>query len=385
MAYHICLFSAHFLPSIGGVEKYTDNLARTLAEQGHRVTIVTNNTFGLTEHECLTNNVEIYRLPCIPLFNGRLPLPKRAGRFKTLLKELESNIFDFVSINTRFYPHTFIGVRLAEKQGIRPVVIDHGSAYLTFGSSLIDKVVVIYERAITALLKRHSIDFYGVSQASSDWLKTFGIRSKGVLSNAINAQKFRQSASSRNFRAELRIPGSSPVVSFTGRLIPEKGVDKLCAAAALIEQSAHPIHVLIAGAGPLERELRKSLPSNAHLLGKLSSPDIAALLAQSDAFCMPTRSEGFSTSLLEASACGTPAIITNVGGVAEMIPDDTYGVVLPSTEPRAIAQAITTLCNDPDARNAIAHNIRNRTETEFSWQTTATKVLKACQEANGSR
>ena len=62
---NIILFSANYLPNIGGVEKYTQNLSLELASRGHKITIVTSNVFNLTEYEILEKNIEIYRLPCI--------------------------------------------------------------------------------------------------------------------------------------------------------------------------------------------------------------------------------------------------------------------------------------------------------------------------------
>ena len=53
-----CIFSAHYLPHVGGVEKYTQNLARQLADQGNRVIIVTSNVYDLAEREDLGEGVD---------------------------------------------------------------------------------------------------------------------------------------------------------------------------------------------------------------------------------------------------------------------------------------------------------------------------------------
>lgn len=376
----ICIYSASYLPCLGGVEQFTHNAAKALIKNGISVRIVTSNTHGLNEKESTDEGITIYRLPCIPLINGRLPIPSNNRNFKRLFNEIIELPTDFVVVNTRFYPHSFLGIQHAEAANIRPIVIDHGSAYLTFGNPGLDLAVKAYEHAITAKLKRHSIDFYGVSNASLNWLKTFNIEGRGVINNSIDADEYLAQASDRNFREEIRSE-SCFLVSFTGRLIPEKGVRNLLEAARLLNSDLQ-IQIVLAGDGPLKQELSANNPGNLHLLGRLDTGDIAALLKQSDCFCLPTRSEGFSTSLLEAAACYTTPIITNVGGVPEMIPSPDYGVILASQDPCAIADSIRQLKSNPMRNRAIASNIGKRVRDNFSWKATAAKIIAACRRAN---
>ena len=132
MGYNFFIYSANFLPNIGGVEKFTDNLARQLIAMGHSATIVTNNVFNSLAHETLESGAEIFRLPCRPFLNGRLPFPRHGQDFNDLIDRIYEKPVDYVVINTRFYPHTFIGAQHAATKGIKPIIIDHGSAYLTF-------------------------------------------------------------------------------------------------------------------------------------------------------------------------------------------------------------------------------------------------------------
>ena len=376
----VFIYSANYLPNIGGVEKYTHFLADQLQSMGYSAVIVTNNVFFLESFEETATGVKIYRLPCHPLIGGRFPLPNKNTEFRKLFDEIKHSPTDFIVINTRFYPHTFLGVQHAEAAGIRPIVIDHGSAYLTFGNQAIDVAVKAYEHAITARLKRHDIDFYGVSEASVEWLKTFGIKGLGVINNSIDADEYLAQASERNFKAELKSKECF-LVSFTGRLIPEKGVRNLLEAARLLSDDPQ-IQIALAGDGPLKNELEKNNPGNMHLLGRLDANDIAALLKQSDCFCLPTRSEGFSTSLLEAAACYTTPVITNVGGVPEIIPSPDYGVVLESQDSCEITNAIRQLKNNQKKNTILAVNVGRHVRSGFSWEATAKKIIAACQRAN---
>ena len=134
----ICIFSALYLPNMGGVERFTDSLAAELAAEGHSVIVVTSNTHGLSNREVLDNGVEVIRFPCKSLIDGRYPVPIKNACYRSLMADLESRYVDGVLVNTRFYLHSLIGVQFAERMGLRAVVLDHGSAYLTLGSKPLD-------------------------------------------------------------------------------------------------------------------------------------------------------------------------------------------------------------------------------------------------------
>lgn len=376
------IFSAQFLPNIGGVEKYTDNLARELARQGHEVVVVTTDAAAPAGAMTVAPGVEVVRLPCFPLIAGRMPVPRKNGEFNRLWNDVCARSYDGVLVNTRFYLHSLLGLKLAKRQGLRAVVCEHGSAYLTFGSALLDKAVIAYEHAITARVKRYRPDFYAVSSKGLDWLKTFGIEGRGVLSNAIDADAFRASSSGRSFRASFDIADERLLVSFVGRFIPEKGVDALIEAMGVIEAKGVPATLVMAGTGPLEERIRTAGLSNIVVAGKLSASDVAALMDESDLFCLPTRSEGFSTSLLEAAACATPALITDVGGVAEMIPDEAYGTVLADARPATIAAAIEKAADEKGRLAKQGALSFERVRALYSWECTARAVADACQNAN---
>ena len=369
------IFSAQHLPYIGGIETFTDNLAKALALRGHSVTIVTNDTEGLSDRESLDEKITIVRLPCHPLLKGRLPLPKLLSRNRAkLIDSIVNQRFDGVLINTRLYPHSLLGMSIAEKQGLKPVVLDHGSAYLCFSNPIIDPLVKVYEDVITAWGKaRHAADYYAISKQSAKWLEHFGIKAKGVISNSIDALAFRNLASSWNFREELGLEPSALLIAFIGRLIPEKGIHQM------MEVAQHPtiiqkdVHFVIAGKGPLADRV-KAAEGNLHYVGPITRQDASALLQQAYLHCLPSRSEGFASSLLEASACGCPSIITGVGGAAELIPSSEYGTIIKTQNAPDIVAAINTLANKPNLRDKQSEACKAIVEEKYSWDKTAQLV-----------
>ena len=251
---------------------------------------------------------------------------------------------------------------------------------MTLGNKVIDIAVEFVEHATTVMVKKHSIDYYGVSQASLNWLKHFGIQGIGVLYNSIDASRFAADASCRDWRSELNVSDDTMLVSFTGRLIPEKGIEALLDAAKRVQ--GLDVHFALAGDGPQREMVEGSGLSNLSALGRVEANDIAALLKQSDVFCLPTRSEGFSTSLLEAAACSTMPIVTHVGGVDELMPSSDYGIELSAASGSEIAEAIAYLVKHPEEIKRRSNNIHQRVVQNFSWANTAAMVREACERAN---
>lgn len=362
---------------MGGVERFTDSLAAELAAEGHSVIVVTNNSHGLSNREVLDNGVEVIRFPCKSLIDGRYPVPIKDACYRSLMAELESRHVDGVLVNTRFYLHSLIGVQFAKRMGLRAVVLDHGSAYLTLGSRPLDWVIERYEDGITAWLKRRAVDFYGISKKSVEWLGHFGIEAKGVISNAIDAEAYRAQSSGKRFRKELGIAQSALFVAFVGRLVLEKGVRQLLE--AMGELQSEDIHLVIAGEGPLSAEIEICGLPNVHMLGRLDGADVAALLMDSDILCLPTRSEGFSTTLLEASACGVPCIVPDVGGAQELISDRENGFILKEVTAYELSNVLLESYEKMTELRKMGALSLSVVEASFSWSRTAKSALRALE------
>lgn len=375
------IFSAQYPPHMGGIEAFTQSISRALADLGNKVLVVTNDTEGLGAGITYEGGVEIMRLPCFPLISGRFPLAKHNSSYRVLLKDLNERHLDGVLINARFYFHSLLGMRVARRHGLRPVVIDHGSAWLSFSNPVLDPIVRFYERSMTAIGKaKYNPAYYGISKKSSEWLQTFGIQSCGEITNSIDAAQFRALSSGRDFRAEFGL-GDAFLVAFVGRLIPEKGVSALIEASRSAELRQRGVVFLLAGDGPLAPAVDAAQGSGLHWLGRLDRPDISALLQQADALCLPTRSEGFSTTLLEASACGCPPIVTDVGGARELIPNGDFGTIIESRDASSVAEAVGRLVDEPGLISRQSLNCRSLVERGYSWSEKAKGITEILEFA----
>ncbi|MDO5117061.1 MAG: glycosyltransferase family 4 protein [Eggerthellaceae bacterium] len=389
-----CIFTTLFAPHVGGQEQFTEHIGCALARRGNTVIIVTcriddespdietiypTDADGVSSED-VVGEVIVVRVESTRALGGRYPVPKKQA-LDRVLESLKESAIDQVVINARFYELSIAGARFAEKIGQRPIIIDHGSAHLTLGNAALDTGVRAIEHAQTKRILSVPADYYGVSEKSCAWLEHFGIASKGIIPNAIDADAFVAAANDAHFREELGIPSDHVLVSFCGRLCPEKGVTELLEAAWRLV-GREDIHFLLAGDGPLREAVEASGLDRVHALGALTPSDVAALLLESDIFCLPTRSEGFSTALLEAVACKVAPVITDVGGAHELIPSDDFGIILPDADPDAIASSIIRLADDPTFRLSCAENIARRVRENHSWDETARLLEQASELAS---
>lgn len=343
MRKHFCFFSALYVPHPGGVERYTYNLAEELVKQGHRVTVVTCNTENTPDRQVSEAGITVYALPCFPLMNGRLPLPKINTAFRKLMRELYTLDFDAVVINTRFYFHSLLGARFAKKRGLPSLVIEHGSAHLQMGSQPLNLLCGWYEHFVTAILKRYCKHYYGVSNEACAWLSHFGIAAKGILYNAVPEKEIEAILQSDipSFREEYNIPKDALVFSFIGRLVKEKGAHStvygFCNACSKTDRQ---LYLLLAGDGYLRETLETNAPDNVIFLGKIPYTAAVRLHKDSDFYCLPSDSEGFCTSVLEAIVCDSVVVATNVPGVNPIITDGVSGIILPENSAEAVEQGV---------------------------------------------
>jgi glycosyltransferase involved in cell wall biosynthesis len=155
-------------------------------------------------------------------------------------------------------------------------------------------------------------------------------------------------------------------------MIEIKGFDVLLRAFALARRQVPQLTLELAGAGPLERHLSASAPDGVTFLGRLS--DVAPCYEQSSIVVVPSRGEGFGLVALEAAERGRAAIVSDVGGLPEIVAHGETGLVVPAGDERTLAESIVSLTGDPERVRAMGAAARRRAVEEFSADRAAAGV-----------
>lgn len=165
------------------------------------------------------------------------------------------------------------------------------------------------------------------------------------------------------------------VVGHAGRLDPIKRHVDLIAAARLLKD--RPIAFTLVGQGPLRDELHHQSADLPNVTWIDTIGDMPRFFNSIDIFVLCSAHEAAPLVLLEALACGVPAVATGVGGIPHILsapPLPAAGLVVPPGEPERLAGAIAALSNDPALRRELAQAARRRAESfdfEQEWQTYA--------------
>lgn len=179
-------------------------------------------------------------------------------------------------------------------------------------------------------------------------------------------------------RDELGLAADELVALTVANLRPEKGYDVLLEAARLARDRTLPVTFVTAGRGPLEGEMKErhqqlGLGERFRFLGERE--DVLRLLVGSDIFVLPSRQEGLPVTLMEATSVGSAIVATAVGGVPQAVPDGIAGLVVPPGDPAALVDGIDRLVRDPDLREALGKEAKER--SAMFDVTSATREVEA--------
>ena len=377
----ICIFSTFYIPHLGGVERYTYNLSKKLVEYGNRVVVVTANVDGISNQDKI-EGIEIIRMPCYNVLNGRFPVLKYNNEHKELVRILSQMQFDFV-VNSRFYSISYFGACFAKKQGLKSIVIEHGTNHFSINNRLLTFFGHIYEHLITALIKKYCKEYYGVSLACMKWLEHFGIEARAPLYNAVDINNIKHILNNpiEDYRKKFGIQEDDIIIAYTGRLVVEKGILKLIDAVKQLNNSGKKVYLLIAGEGDLYQDICNNTTDTILALGKLDFPYVIALLKQSDIFCLPTDyPEGFPTSVLEAVACKCFVVTTSSGGSKELISDRDYGIILNENTVEEIYRNLVNAIEDELYRINATEKAYQRLIENFTWDIVAKNLMNLIME-----
>jgi glycosyltransferase involved in cell wall biosynthesis len=181
--------------------------------------------------------------------------------------------------------------------------------------------------------------------------------------------------SDTDLRGELGIAADAPLTAIAAVLRPEKRLDLLLEAHAIVVRRLPNAHLAIAGDGECLTELRArardlGLGDVVHFLGRRA--DVDSILRAADLAVMSSDREGSPLLVFESMAAGTPLVATAVGGIPDVVEDGVTGILVPRRDAGALARAISGLLEDPRRREAMGVAARRRL-ADFTIESIATR------------
>lgn len=221
-----------------------------------------------------------------------------------------------------------------------------------------------------------------VSQTVHDTLRRFGLGPSQLktVHSAVDPERALMTAVPR---ATLGIPEKVPFLFSAGSLVEHKDHDNLLQAFALVWNSFPDARLCIAGNGPLmatlkERSASLGIAPAVSFLGHRD--DAPGICRSADLYVSSSWSEGLGTSILEALYAGTPVVATEAGGAREMVIPEVTGMLSPSTNPGALAEAILFSLGNHDKALQMAERGKTLAREKFSVERMVASTLDTYRE-----
>ena len=402
---NICLLTYRGNPTCGGQGVYIKHLSKALADEGHRVDVISGPPYP---H--LDENVRLIKMPSLDLYHpDHLFRPEKV---RDLLNPI--NMYEFFNVCTVSFPEPFtFGERVYSylKKHKNEYDIVHDNQCLSYGigrlaRKVMPTIVTIhhpitvdrqedYKVAKTIRQKFRVYRWYTfirmqlkvarqfshiitVSEfTKKDIAKEFGLDQNKfrVVHNGINNEFFYPKQNGPRPENSLIVTNSADT--------PLKGLNFLLEAVARVRRERHLTLTVIGQPkkdGIIENLVKElKLGDIVRFTGRIENEEFADYYAKSTLAVVPSLYEGFGIPAAEAMACGVPLISTSGGALPEVVGD--AGLVVPPADATALAQAITRLLDSAEERKKLAQAGLERVNSVFSWAKAAREVADVYREA----
>jgi len=340
----VLIFTGHFYPYIGGIEKTIYEVSKRLDQKGYDIEIITSDCENAPSTEQI-GGFHIYRLPSWHVLRGDYPIPRPSiMAFHIFLKIIRGN-YDAVCTHARMFPISLLGLLTARLKGIPLIHMEYGIYHHITPSKMVCTMSKVYDHTLGRLIVTSASRVVGVSNAAADFLKHLGAKEVTIITNGVDTEIYKRKGT--KLKEELALNGMT-IITFVGRLIYLKGVQELLRSFQEVQKDFAEVKLLIVGDGSYRNELEKLAGGSDKVLflGQISDQELIEILSITDIFVNPSYLEGLPTSVLEAGAIGVPIVATDVGGTREIIENYKTGLLIPCGNVEVLRESICELIND---------------------------------------
>ncbi|TKX47285.1 glycosyltransferase family 1 protein [Halorubrum sp. SD690R] len=367
-------------PRTGGGATYAYELANALGELGHEVDVYTQSVPGEDDDVATHPNVTVTRI------TKARPLVVFSTLYFSIACRRRIDFEEYDVIHGTLMPASTIalGPWLLDAVDAPLVLTSHGTSYDEARSVdpqsppdyLFKYVFHPINVAMDAVAGRFADHIIGVSDHTREQLRDlyrFDADDLTTVPPGIDADRFRPTD-----EVHPAVDTDRESILVLSRLDPRKGIDKAIRAFARLERE--DAELLIAGTGRLEDSLRElaaelGVSDDVRFLGFVEDEELPSLYSSVDLFVLPSEYEGFGIVFMEAMACETPVIGTDVGGVPTAVDDGETGYLVPKDGIRELASRMDELLGEPGEYERMAQESRTWA-VDHDWTAIAERVSR---------
>lgn len=360
-----------FYPFIGGVENYVHYLSKELVKLGHQVTVACAKEPDSENNQI--NGINVKRLSYLGKIANTNVTP---GLPFTLLRE------DFDLIHTHIpTPWSADWSSIISKTRGKPLIVTYHNDII--GEGFAGKIANFYNSTcLKSILKQ--ADKIIITQPgyveSSEHLKPYREKIE-VIPNGVDVERFKPLTGHRQENTIF-------FLSLLDEFHRYKGLDYLLKALVIVKKEIPGVKLLVGGKGVLMDQYKAQaasmgLKDNVEFCGFIPDESIVEFYNLANVFVLPSISslqEGFGIVALEAMACKTPVVSTEIVGVAEDVKASSSGIIVEPKDVHALADALLQILRSGDVQKKMGENGRKLVVDKYTWKGVAELMEKVYNE-----
>lgn len=395
---HIALISVHGDPAIeigkeeaGGQNVYVRQVGEALAKKGWQVDMFTRKASSeqptIVQHSpnCRTIRLTAGPEEFVPRDNIFGYAPEFVEKFLKFQKE---NGIQYSLVHTNYWISAWVGLQLQKIQGIKQVHTYHSLGAVKYKSVTTIPMIATTRLGVEKTVLETADRIVATSPQEKEHMRSL-VSTKGkidIIPCGTDVRLF-GSISREEARQKLGIDPETKVILYVGRFDKRKGIETLVRAVGRSQLRHNAKLKLIIGGGSIpgqsdgiERDRIESIVNELGLKditifpGRLGRQDLAFYYPAADVNVVPSHYEPFGLVTIEAMACGTPVVGSDVGGLQFTITPEETGLLCPPKNDEAFAAAIDRILSNPEWRNQLGENARKRVHEMFSWDGVASQL-----------
>lgn len=360
---------------VGGIARVVHDLSKRLIKDGHEVTVVTyRDNQDVPEYEN-DKGVNVYRVDNYMIHPNNFIDWIMQLNFNMVSKatEIINKEGGFDVIHAHDWLVTYAAKTLKNAYDI-PIVATIHATESGRNSGIHDETQRYINDTEWLLTYEATEVIVNSNFMKNDLQRLFGLPYDkiNVVPNGINLSNFTGIERDYDFRRQYAMDNEK-IILYVGRLVYEKGIQHLIAAMPKILSNYHDAKLIIAGRGGMIDELKAEarnlgLNDKVYFTGYLNSKQVQKMYKCADVAVFPSTYEPFGIVALEAMLAGVPTVVSDVGGLNEIIEHRVDGMKAYAGNANSIADSVTALLYDHQLASNVSKKAKQKVKEQFNWE-----------------